>query len=144
MLPLAAALLLASSTNQVTSTLDTKVVARLEAELRLPRIAEPLDHYARFYTSIRGGSVDDLPLSTIKDGVPIRPGEPLVVAIFALPKAWPGLMPGPHIVDLKRFPQFFDGGCWAVNVVYDPVRNVFVGVWCNYDNRSRPPPPGRR
>ena len=139
--------LLALLTNDATlageppDALGPAVVQKLEATLSLPKGAEPLDHYARFYTATRAGAVDNLPFSTIYDGVRLREGQPLVLGILVLPDKWEPLPTGTRIVKLSEFPQFVHGGCWAVNVVYDPVREQMVGTWCNYDDRSPPPHP---
>jgi hypothetical protein len=89
----------------------------------------------------RVGSVDGLPFTTIRDDVHIPRERPVVVGIMALPGPWPGLKRGVDRVPISAFPQFVHGGCWAVNVVYDPLADKVLGVWCNYDDRSRMPPP---
>jgi hypothetical protein len=131
----------AAFAEQSPPALSAAVVQQLEARLSLPRGSEALDHYARFYTATRAKTVDDLPFSTIFDGVPLRRGQPLVLGIFALPHKWGPLTIGPRIVRLSAFPQFVHGGCWAVNVVYDPVHERMLGVWCNYADRAPPPRP---
>lgn len=103
----------------------------------MPRGAKPIDHYARFYTQASATTIDELPFSTIREGIPLRRGQRLVLGIFALPDKWGPLATGSRIVKASAFPEFVHGGCWAVNVVYDPVREKLLAVWCNYyDGRA--------
>lgn len=116
-------------------------IRTLEAKLRLPKGAEPLDHYARYYTATRAKTVNDLPFSTISDGICLRRGQPLILGILALSNRWGPLPTGARIVRPSAFPQFVHGGCWAVNVVYDPVHEKLLGMWCKYDDRAPRPHP---
>jgi hypothetical protein len=135
----------AASPVSASLVLTETVVARLEASVRLPPGSAPLAHYARWYTTSRVKSVDDLPFSTIQDVVQIPPGRSLVLGVFALRGGLWGVQPaGAHIVSVKDFPQFVHGGCDAVNVVYDTTGRKVVGTWCNVDDRTLPPPPPRR
>jgi hypothetical protein len=121
--------------------LGPTVIRKLEAMLVLPRGAERLERYTRYYAVARADTADDLPFSTILDGVHVRKGQPLVLGIFALPNKWTLSSAGAQIVRLSAFPQFVHGGCWAVNVVYDPVHERLLGVWCNVADDGNPPRP---
>jgi hypothetical protein len=121
--------------------LGPTVVRKLEAMLVLPRGAEELERYMRYYAEARADTADDLPFSTILDGVHVRKGQPLVLGIFALPNKWTQSSAGAQIVKLSAFPQFVHGGCWAVNVVYDPVHERLLGVWCNVADNGNPQHP---
>ena len=126
---------------QPSATISPAMLRTLEAKLRLPQGTEALDHYTRYYTATRAKTVDDLPFSTIFDGVRLRKGQPLILGIFALPHKWESFPAGLRVVTPSAFPQFVHGGCWAVNVVYDPVREKVLGVWCNIDDHAEPPHP---
>jgi hypothetical protein len=141
---LASALWAVASAASASPALTEAVVAHLEAGLRLPTGSAPLTRYSRWYTTIRVKSVDDLPFSTIQDGVPVPAGKSLVLGIYALRGGLWGVEPaGTKIVSIGDFPQFVHGGCDAVNVVYDPARKKILGTWCNVDDRTPPPRPPR-
>lgn len=90
---------------------ETELISQMEAALRLPEGAEPLDNYARYY-AIEGAG-----------------GRREVRGVLVKRKDAAGV----HLVKANSLPVLFDGGCSVVNVRYSPAEKKFLLVSCNGD-----------
>ncbi len=118
-------------------------VRRMEAGLHMPPGAAPLRRYVRLYTLDRAATVDDLPVTTVRDDVVLPEGRKIVVGVLVLPSMFRNARlgaPGVHIVEKSEMHQFFQGGCAVVNVVYDLSAKHTIASWCNYEDRADPLP----
>lgn len=118
--------------------LKASTVERMEATLRLPHGSAPLKRYVRLYTVDRAGSVDDLPMTTVRDDLVLPQGRRIVVGVLVLPDRFRRAQlgaPGPRIVPRSQMLQFYQGGCAVVNVVYDPAARRTLAIWCNNADR---------
>jgi hypothetical protein len=113
-------------------------VDRFEANVRLPPGAYPLDSYARFYSSPRVHTLDDLPFTMILDPAPGWPeprSKPVVAAVFVQADGLFGEHPAKaHLVPETGLPDLVHGGCDVVNLILDPVTGETFEAWCNYDD----------
>lgn len=88
---------------------ETELISQMEAGLRLPEGAAPLDHYARYYAIEGAGERREV------RGVLVRRKDAA----------------GVHLVKANSLPVRFDGGCGVVNVRYSPAEKKFLLVSCN-------------
>jgi len=116
-------------------------IARLESQLSMPSGAAPLDAYARYYAFTVPAHPEDAPFTTWTDGAVLPVGRQIVIGVFLKPEAWGNQPLGVHAVTLSEIPYAVHGGCWAVNVAYDPEADRVLAVWCNVDENAAPPPP---
>ena len=118
--------------------LKIRTVQKMEAGLRLPRGAAPLSRYVRLYTLDRAGTLDDLPVTTVRDDLALPAGRRIVVGVLVLPDMFREARlgaPGPRIVPKSQMLQFYQGGCGVVNVVYDTEARRTLATWCNNADR---------
>lgn len=135
-----AAVALSACTPEPFGTAD---IARIERQIEMPPGAAPLDTYARRYAPprvFRRG--EQLPFSTFgeaSDRLEASGGE-WVVALFLKPGIWGEDRAGARVV--ANLPYADHGGCWAVNMVFEPETGRTIAGWCNVDmSQVWPPPP---
>jgi hypothetical protein len=106
-------------------TMDPKLITQIETSVRLPRYADKLDNYVRYYggviLKVRGpdGKVSSRPvIAGVFISLRSRPqakGQAVagVAGVYVLPVG-------------DGFPYFFDGGCELMSVIYDPKAGKFL------------------
>lgn len=90
-------------------TPSTSLVAEIEASLKMPSKAFPLDTYVRYFA---GEVADD---------------RRLVVGTFLHDPKNAGV----RIVEREKMPEVLDGGCSVVNLKYDMERKEVLALFCN-------------
>jgi len=97
-----------------TANLDagqTAIVDRIEREIRMPRGAEPLASYARYYAWQQGTG-----------------SSRTVLGSFMVGSDW---QPGRYWTDENRLPMLVDGGCSRVTLSYNVATERVREVNCN-------------
>ncbi|MFZ4748736.1 MAG: hypothetical protein ACOYLK_17940, partial [Sphingomonas sp.] len=80
----------------------------IEQQVRLPKDAVALNRYSRFYTATKSGDVIGTYVAGAHDDLAV--GQ----------RRW-----------VKRLPLIDDGGCFIVNVYFDPKRKKVTQAFCN-------------
>jgi len=110
----------------------------IDADVVLPIGAHPKSEYVRYYRELTATSPDDLPFTTMIDGIAAPVGRSVVAGIFVLPGEWG--VAGPAGVRIAQKPQDLPyavhGGCRAVNVLIDAKDGQTIASWCNIDDGS--------
>lgn len=83
----------------------------IEQQVRLPKDALALDRYSRFYTAAKSGEVIGTYVAGAHNDLPV--GQ----------RRW--------VKDIYHLPAIDDGGCFIVNVIFDPKTNKVTQAACN-------------
>ena len=108
--PFLAAVLLsacgAAEDSRRTATMDT-----IEGQVRMPKEALALARYSRFYTEAKSGEVIGTYVASAHNDLPVWQ------------RRW--------VSDIYHLPAIDDGGCFIVNVIFDPKTNKVTQAFCN-------------
>lgn len=83
----------------------------IEQQVHLPKDAVALDRYSRFYTEANSGEVIGTYVAGAQSGLPV--GQ----------RRW--------VKDIYHLPAIDDGGCFIVNVIFDPKTKKVTRASCN-------------
>lgn len=90
---------------------QTASMNSIEKRLKMPKGANTIAHYSRFYAKLKTGEVRAVFIEEAHDGLPV--GQ----------RRW--------LADAKLLPVVFDGGCYVVTVVFDPRAAIVTQAYCN-------------
>ena len=109
LLSMAMALLVANGSPE--DTHQTASINSIEEQLKMPKGANTIAHYSRFYAKLETGEVRAVFIEGAYDG--LRVGQ----------RRW--------LADAKLLPVVFDGGCYVVTVLFDPRAGTVKQASCN-------------
>jgi len=96
--------------------------------------------YVRYYADVRPRTPADLRVS-VPPSLSLPRDRALIVGVLLRPAADPRKgPPGIHRVRIAELPIIGDGGCDAIDVVYDPKQDSILDARCHGDLRPPPAP----